>query len=470
MNKFKKIFVTCSTVAIISGVNIHSAFAMTGTVSSETVRMREEASTSSKIIVNLDIGDKVEIVSEDGDWYKVKYNNYEGYMHKDYVKAEENTDVPHEDESNNEDNTQNNNQNNTSDDNTPADNTDNLDGEEEPSEEVPNEKVPESKITYVGRDINLKNDSDVYLLPVLSSSKINKLPVDTTVRGIQETNNWVKISYSNIEGWVAKSNLPELEQNNVEPPVENNDNNDSEPPVEDNNEQPTETPSTDTPTTTTDSTNNNQKAYINVTFANIRESADSNSDVIISLPENTEVTILGEENDFYKITSEKVKEGYVAKRLVSDTQITSRSSEIRSSDIEENIIDEQEVVSNSSGQEIADFAKQYLGYDYVYGGTNPSNGFDCSGYTYYVYSNNGIDISRNLSAQASLGEEVDEDNIEIGDLIIFMDEGMNGVGHSGIYIGNNQFIHAANPKRGVVTDSMSNDYYGPRIVTIRRVV
>lgn len=47
---------------------------------------------------------------------------------------------------------------------------------------------------------------------------------------------------------------------------------------------------------------------------------------------------------------------------------------------------------------------------------------------------------------------------------------MSGIGHSGIYIGNGEFIHAANPSRGVVTDSISSSYYGPRIVTIRRVL
>ena len=136
--------------------------------------------------------------------------------------------------------------------------------------------------------------------------------------------------------------------------------------------------------------------------------------------------------------------------------------------IQENIVDNEE--SKVEAQEIVNFAEQFLGYDYVYGGTSPENGFDCSGYTYYVYNNNGVEIARDLVSQASIGSEVSEDEIEIGDLIIFQDNSMSGIGHSGIYIGNGEFIHAANPSRGVVTDSINNSYYNPRIVTIRRVV
>ena len=73
--------------------------------------------------------------------------------------------------------------------------------------------------------------------------------------------------------------------------------------------------------------------------------------------------------------------------------------------------------------------------------------------------------------QTSSGTEIDREDLEAGDLILFYDEGKTKIGHVGIYMGDNQFIHAANPKRGVVTDALStNSYYNTRYVTARRIV
>ena len=226
----------------------------------------------------------------------------------------------------------------------------------------------------------------------------------------------MKVTASEKSGWIFKS-LIDNENLNVVP---------NEPTVTpEETEKPEVTPEptvepTPEPTATPNTSTSSNKGYINVANANIREKASTTADVLISLTENTEVTILGEENDFYKISASNVKEGYVAKRLVTLNTVTSRSGMIRgdeedSVEIVENeiqeqepveeteepiVVEEQEETSNeSSAQEVVDFAEQFLGYDYVYGGTTPS-GFDCSGYTYYVYSNNGVDISRSLSSQA----------------------------------------------------------------------
>ena len=126
--------------------------------------------------------------------------------------------------------------------------------------------------------------------------------------------------------------------------------------------------------------------------------------------------------------------------------------------------------SSTKGEQIVEFAKQYLGYKYVLGGKKPETGFDCSGFTRYVFSNFGVSLGATAASQANnSGTEVARADLQIGDLILFQDDGRTRIGHCGIYIGNNTFIHAANPKRGVVTDKLEgNSYYSPRYVSAYR--
>ena len=131
----------------------------------------------------------------------------------------------------------------------------------------------------------------------------------------------------------------------------------------------------------------------------------------------------------------------------------------------------QPIETTVKGNDIVSFAKQYLGYSYVLGGTTPSGGFDCSGFVYYIFGQMGKSISRSLSSQATAGVEVSKANLQIGDIVIFNDSSNSSLGHVGIYVGDSQFIHAANPKRGVVIDYLDsrNSYYNERYVTARRV-
>ena len=121
----------------------------------------------------------------------------------------------------------------------------------------------------------------------------------------------------------------------------------------------------------------------------------------------------------------------------------------------------QTAQGSSKGNTVVATAKKYLGCKYVYGGTTPS-GFDCSGFTQYVYKQCGVSLNRTSDAQASNGTDVSKSNLQPGDLVIF-------TGHVGIYIGNNKFIHAANPSKGVITTSLSDSYYTKTYKTARRI-
>ena len=127
----------------------------------------------------------------------------------------------------------------------------------------------------------------------------------------------------------------------------------------------------------------------------------------------------------------------------------------------------QETVSNSS--DIVATALQYEGYSYVAGGSSPETGFDCSGFTKYIYGLYGISLNRTASDQADNGTPINKEELQPGDLLLFSYYGSDSIGHTGIYIGDGQFIHAANSSRGVVKDTIESGYYLDNYVAARRL-
>lgn len=97
-------------------------------------------------------------------------------------------------------------------------------------------------------------------------------------------------------------------------------------------------------------------------------------------------------------------------------------------------------------------------------------GFDCTGFTYYVYNSCGYSLSRSCSAQANTGTEVSKDTLQPGDLLLFNNGSNGSIGHVGIYIGGGNFIHAANSRRGVTTDTINSGYYDTYYYSARRII
>ena len=125
--------------------------------------------------------------------------------------------------------------------------------------------------------------------------------------------------------------------------------------------------------------------------------------------------------------------------------------------------------ASTAGEKIVAAAKNYLGVRYVYGGTSPS-GFDCSGFVYYVFRQCGYTITRTATAQSYDGKLVARADMQPGDIIIFYNGAKSAIGHAGIYIGNNQFIHASSGGGRVMISSLSESYYNTRFYCARRVV
>ncbi len=110
------------------------------------------------------------------------------------------------------------------------------------------------------------------------------------------------------------------------------------------------------------------------------------------------------------------------------------------------------------------FASRLLGVPYTYGGTSPASGFDCSGFTRYLYAHFGVELPHYSAAQYGLGQRVARAELEAGDLVFF-----DGLGHVGAYLGGGLFIHAPHTGSRVEVDTMSG-WYATRYDGARRIL
>ena len=111
--------------------------------------------------------------------------------------------------------------------------------------------------------------------------------------------------------------------------------------------------------------------------------------------------------------------------------------------------------------------EKLLGIRYKYGG-DTVRGFDCSGFTRYIFAQFGIDLPRTSAGQAGVGAKVSKNELRPGDLVFFNTNG-KGISHVGIYMGDGKFAHASTT-RGITITPMNDKYYSKRYVTARRVL
>lgn len=124
-------------------------------------------------------------------------------------------------------------------------------------------------------------------------------------------------------------------------------------------------------------------------------------------------------------------------------------------------------VASGSGAAIAATAQSQLGRPYVSGGSSPSRGFDCSGLVYWACACNGISVPRISRDQASAGTRITRGNLRPGDIVVFKIP-RSGY-HTGIYIGQSNFVHSPRPRARVRIESLNVNYWNRYYVTARRV-
>lgn len=203
---------------------------------------------------------------------------------------------------------------------------------------------------------------------------------------------------------------------------------------------------------------------VNGSSVNVRAAANTSSAKVTVLNTGDVVTINGMDNGWYKITTSSGKAGYIRSDFVtvSKNTLSSRGDSTAAA------------ASSSKGADVVAYAKQFLGVRYSYGGAS-SKGFDCSGFTMYVAKNFGVSLPHGATAQmqGNYGESIAKSALQPGDYVFFCDPSRaNGkaCSHCGIYIGNNQFIHASSGGGQVKIDSLSSAYYSKYYVGARRII
>ena len=194
--------------------------------------------------------------------------------------------------------------------------------------------------------------------------------------------------------------------------------------------------------------------YISGNNVRFRKGPSLDAEIIGEFCYANAVTITGTSGDWTAVSANG-KTGYVYSQYVKEGTYQSPASTSSAS-------------SSANGQAVVDYAMQYLGYPYKWGGKDPSTGFDCSGFVYYVYSHFGVTLNRIAQDQASNGTHVDSSSLQPGDILCFY-SGSNYIGHSGIYIGDGKFIHSATSSTGVIITELSG-YYSTRGFEARRIL
>ena len=179
---------------------------------------------------------------------------------------------------------------------------------------------------------------------------------------------------------------------------------------------------------------------------NFRSAASTSSTILGELKNGTAITVLSTSNGWSKV-SYAGKTGYIsADYLVTASSGTAISPSNTAASVS----------ISAKRQSVLNYAAQFLGVPYVYGGSTPS-GFDCSGFTSYVFKNTVSSIPRVAQAQYDATTRVSRDDLLPGDLVFF-GSSTSSISQVGIYVGSNQFIHAPSTGDVVKYSSLTGSY------------
>ena len=210
--------------------------------------------------------------------------------------------------------------------------------------------------------------------------------------------------------------------------------------------------------------NKSQVAEVTTETLRVRAAADINSDVITLVPQGEKLNVIEETDGWLKVSTDE-GEGYISADY-ADVEAVYQVAE--SIEEEQQRLAEEAAEAEAKAEadtynrrvEVVNYAMQFLGNPYVWGGTSLTNGIDCSGFTMQVYAHIGYSLPHYDVSQRSCGTAVDSlaDALP-GDLVFYS-------GHVAIYCGGGQVVHASNPRDGI---KVSNANYRS-IVCIRRII
>ena len=208
-------------------------------------------------------------------------------------------------------------------------------------------------------------------------------------------------------------------------------------------------------------------AKITTAVLNMRSGPGTENSIVTKLYEGSVAKIIGINNAWFKVQYGG-ETGYISPDYVS--VVPYKSTVTASAPVAVSSSSGTATAASGTRQQIIDYAAQFLGCKYVYGGNTPS-GFDCSGYVKYVFKHFGVELTRTSASQYSTSVRIKKSELKIGDLVFFSQTaGSSKVGHVGIYVGGGQFIHAAAPGKGVRYDSLNSSYYSSHYIGSGRVL
>lgn len=254
--------------------------------------------------------------------------------------------------------------------------------------------------------VNLRSEANT------SSSILAELKNGTKITVVSTANGWCKVTYSGKTGYIKQDYV-----------------------------------STTGSASNNTSTSTGTAAVVKCSSTvNFRSAASTSSTILGELKNGTAVTVLSTSNGWSKV-SYAGKAGYIsADYLVTASSGTAISPSNTAASVS----------ISAKRQSVLNYAAQFLGVPYVYGGSTPS-GFDCSGFTSYVFKNTVGSIPRVAQAQYDATTRVSRDDLLPGDLVFF-GSSTSSISHVGIYVGSNQFIHAPSTGDVVKYSSLTGSY------------
>lgn len=368
---FNKTAVMAAVAAACLGTSAMAADVIgTGLVDGDSLRVRSEASTGASIVTYLSDKTQVQVYEDLGEWYKVSYGSYTGYVSADYLVY------------------------------TPAA------AAATSNAAAPAAAANEDAGVIIGSCVNFRT------APSTDSGALTQLSRDTqiTVLSVTEDGSWCQAAWNGQTGYVKADYVA---VNGI--------------PLAD-----------PTGTITADS-------------VNLRATPSTDGAIVTKFSAGTEIVLTALADGWYSASYDGLS-GYV------------RADYVRLG---------HTPAASTIGATIVETAKKYLGTPYAYGGAS-GKGFDCSGFTMYIFSLHGYSLPHSATSQwNSSGVYVEKSDLQPGDLVLFNDPARNAgkaCSHVGIYIGDNQFIHSSSGRSGgVIISSLSENYYSSYYKGAKRV-
>lgn len=257
---------------------------------------------------------------------------------------------------------------------------------------------------------NVTNYLNVRETPDLEGKLLGKLPMNAGCEILETLDGWYKVRSGNVEGYVSAEFLLTGEAAN---------------------QRASEVIAT--------------VARVNADMLMVREQPNTDCTIITRVAEGEELEVVEQLDGWVKINIDS-ETGYVCADYVSVYQSLPKGVTLKE-------LSYGDGVSNTA-VDLIEYAKQFLGNPYVYGGTSLTRGTDCSGFTMRVFEHFGYSLSRTSREQAYNGTRVSLSEIQPGDLLFYKHG--STIGHVAIYIGNGQIIHASTERTGII---IGNAYY-----------